>query len=122
MILLFDHNVDRRFRRQLPGHEIKTAREMGWDKLENGDLLRAAADGGFEALLSVDKKIEHEQNLESLPLPVIVIDSMSNAFPALLPFAAGILELLRLPLERLLYVIQADGSVVRLSAPRQRRG
>ena len=47
MKILFDHNVDRRFRQQLPGHEIQTARERGWDKLENGVLLRAAADGGF---------------------------------------------------------------------------
>ncbi len=119
MKILFDHNVDRRFRQQLPGHEIQTARERGWDKLENGVLLRAAADGGFGAMLSVDKKLEHEQNLESLPLPIIVIDSTSNALPALLPFAAGILELLRSPLDRLLYVVQADGAVLRLSAPRQ---
>ncbi len=119
MRVLFDHNVDRRLRRHLPGHEIRTAREMSWDKLENGALLRAAADGGFDVLLSVDKKLAHEQNLKSLPLPIIVIDSMSTALPALLPFAAGILELLRSPLERFLYIAQADGVVFRLSAPRQ---
>jgi hypothetical protein len=117
--VLFDHNVDRRFRPHLPGHAIQTAREMGWDKLENGVLLKTAADVGFEAMLSLDKKLEHEQNLKSLPLPMIVIDSKSNALPALLPFAAGIVELLRSPLEPLLYVVQADGAVLRLSAPRQ---
>lgn len=92
---------------------------MGWDKLENGVLLRAALAGGFEVFLSVDKKLEHEQNLKSLPLPIIVIDSMSTALPALMPFAAAILELLRSPLDRFLYLAQADGAVLRLSAPRK---
>jgi hypothetical protein len=92
---------------------------MGWDKLENGVLLKAASDAGLEVLVSVDKKLEHEQDLKSLPLPVIVIDSISNALPALVPFAAGILELLQGPLDRLLYVVQGNGAVLRLTAPRQ---
>jgi hypothetical protein len=117
--VLFDHNVDRRFRRHLPGHEIHTARELGWDKLENGVLLSAAADGGFDVFVSVDKKLEHEQNLKSLPLPVLLFDSASNALPALTPFTAYILEPLASPLDRLLYIAQADGTVLRLSAPRQ---
>jgi hypothetical protein len=54
--VLFDHNVDRRFRKRLPGHEIKTTREMRWETLLNGALLQAAAGGGFEAFISIDKK------------------------------------------------------------------
>lgn len=80
MRILFDHNVDRRFRKHLPGHEIQTTREKGWEKLANGMLLKEAADAGFEAFVSMDKKLEHEQNLKTLPLPVILIDSVSNAF------------------------------------------
>jgi hypothetical protein len=116
--ILFDHNVDRRFRRHLPGHEVRTTREKRWDKLENGDLLQSAALDPFDAFLSIDKNIEHEQNLKTLPLPVIVIDSISNALPALVPFAPYVLELLQSPLEPLLYIIKAGGSVLRLSTPR----
>jgi len=36
--------------------------------------------------LTIDKKLEHEQNLLTLPLPVVVIDSLSNALPFLIPF------------------------------------
>ncbi|HEX4797060.1 MAG TPA: hypothetical protein VH370_24930 [Humisphaera sp.] len=91
---------------------------MGWEKLENGALIRAAADDGFEAFLSIDKKLEHEQNLATLPMPIIVLDSVSNALPALIPFAALVLKLLQSPLDRLLYVIQSDGTVHQLTAPR----
>jgi hypothetical protein len=116
--LPFDHNVDRRFRTHLLGHEIQTTRQNGWDKLENGALLKAAADAGFEAFLRVDKKLEHEQNLGALPIAVIVIDSVSNALPALLPFAPSILDLLKSPLRRMLHIVQPDGTVLRLTAPR----
>lgn len=63
MRVLFDHNVDRRFRRFLPGHLVSTTREMGWETLANGELLKAAADAGFAVFVSIDKKIEHQQNL-----------------------------------------------------------
>lgn len=91
---------------------------MGWETFENGVLIEAAAGDGFDALLSIDKNIEHEQNLRGLPLPVIVLDSVSNALPALLPFAPFVLELLKSPLDRILYIVQSDGVVLQLSAPR----
>jgi hypothetical protein len=91
---------------------------MDWEKLENGILIKAAADAGFEAFLSIDKKLEHQQNLQTLPLPVIVIDTLSSALPAFVPFAAPILELLKAPLQRMLYIVQSNGVVVRLTAPR----
>jgi hypothetical protein len=109
--ILFDHNVDRRFRRHLPRHHVRTAREMGWDKLANGALLQAAADDGFDALLTLDKNLQHQQNLQTLPLPVIVLSSPSNALPALLPFAAPVLQLLEAPLKRQLYLIQSASGV-----------
>jgi hypothetical protein len=116
--LLFDHNVDRRFRRHIPGHEISTTREMGWEALGNGALLKAAADAGFQAFVSIDKKIEHEQNLKSLPLPVVIIDAPSNALPALVPFAPLLLDLFKAPLDRILFIVESTGLLHRLTAPR----
>jgi hypothetical protein len=109
--VLFDHNVDRRFRRHLTGHEIRTAREMRWETLTNGVLLATAAAAGYEALLSLDKKLRHEQNLATLPLPVVILDSVSNALPQVLPFAPFVLELFTAPLDRRMYVIAPDGTV-----------
>ena len=118
MNLLFDHNVNRRFRKYLPGHVIQTARERGWEKLANGALLQAAANAGFEALMSIDKKLEHEQNLSGLPLPIVLVDCVSNALPALLPFVPPILKLLSSPLDCALYIAQSDGTIIRLTSPR----
>ncbi len=119
MKLLFDHNVDRRFRRYIPGHEIRTTKEMGWETLSNGVLLKSAADAGFEAFVSIDKKIEHEQNLKILPLTVIVIDALSNALPTLIPFSPLLLDLLKQPVDPVLFVVEPTGRVHRLTASRK---
>lgn len=36
-----------------------------------------AADG-FDVLLTLDRGIEHQQNLRTLPLPILVVDSESD--------------------------------------------
>jgi predicted nuclease of predicted toxin-antitoxin system len=119
--VLFDHNLPRRFRYLLPNHEVHTTREMGWEEFENGVLLNAAAKASFDVFVSVDKNIEYEQNLLTLPLPVAVVNAPSNALAALLPFAPFLLELLDTSLDRLLYVIEPTGTVLRLTTPRRLR-
>ena len=69
MRVLLDHNLPKRLCAMLIGHEARTARQMTWDKLGNGVLLRAASEAGFDVFLSMDKKLEHEQNLSALPTP-----------------------------------------------------
>jgi predicted nuclease of predicted toxin-antitoxin system len=116
--VLFDHNLPRRLRDFFPGHDVQTTREMHWEEYQNGALLNAAGNAGFEAIISVDKNIEHEQNLRALPVAIVVVNAPSNALPALIPFVPFILELLKSPIERMLYVIQADGTILRLLVPR----
>ncbi len=81
-------------------------------------LLRAAADGGFDLLLTVDKKMEHEQNLQRLPLPIVMLDAVSIKASRLIPFIPAVQTLLSAPLTPALYVVQIDGTVTRLTAPR----
>jgi hypothetical protein len=116
--LLFDHNVDRRFRRHLIGHAIQTAREMRWEALRNGELLKAAAADGFDAILCIDKNVEYQQNLQLLPLPIIVLDAQSNALHDLMPFAPYLLKLLNAQLSKALYFIEKNGDVSQVLTPR----
>ena len=44
--------------------------------------MSAAAATGFEVFVTVDKQIEHQQNLATLALTVVVVDGKSNALPA----------------------------------------
>jgi hypothetical protein len=115
--VLFDHNVDRRLRRHLAGLGVTTTREQGWEQLANGTLLREAAGAGFDVFLTIDKQLRHQQNLSLLPLPVVVLDSVSNALPALVPFAPWVMDLLKHPLTKSVYVIASNGRVDQFGPP-----
>jgi hypothetical protein len=59
MRVLLDEDVPRRFKRELSGHEVSTAVEMGWSGIKYGVLLRLALDAGFEVFLTCDRNIQH---------------------------------------------------------------
>ena len=106
-------------REHLPGHEIRTTREMKWEQLRNGALMSIAAGAGFEVLVTIDKQIEHQQNLAALALAVVV-DGKSNALPALMPFTPFLRDLFASSLERALYIVEEGGNVLTLREPRSR--
>ena len=72
--VLLDEMVDERLAGHLPeGVEGATVKDMFWESRQNGELLRLAADTGFDAMLTLDKNMQHQQNEATLPLPVIVM-------------------------------------------------
>jgi hypothetical protein len=84
MRLLLDESVPARLRLHLASHSVRTVVEMGWSGVKNGQLLSFAA-AEFDALITVDKSLQHQQNLANLPIAVLLLDSNSNELPALLP-------------------------------------
>lgn len=42
MHILFDQNMSKKLRRDLPEHQVTLTREMGWERLSNGILLGEA--------------------------------------------------------------------------------
>jgi hypothetical protein len=75
--ILLEHCVDWRLARSLHGHEVKSAGELGWERLRNGDLLSAAA-SQFDVVLTVDRNLPHQQNLTKLPVAVVVMAGSTN--------------------------------------------
>jgi predicted nuclease of predicted toxin-antitoxin system len=116
--VLLDHNLPRELRQLLPPHDVWTTRYKGWDRLNNGLLLRAAADDGFDLLLTLDKGMEYEQNLSRLPIPIVQMDAGSTSIDHIRPFLPATLALLTKPLAPALYIVAADGTVTRVTAPR----
>lgn len=60
-------------KQDLAGHDVLTAREMGWEGKRNGELL-SLADGEFDVLVTKDRNVRYQQNLALLHrLAVIVL-------------------------------------------------
>jgi hypothetical protein len=73
MLILFDHGTPSGIAGALSGHEVTEARERGWDRISNGELLKAAEEGGFDLLLTTDKNIRYQQNLAGRRIAIVVL-------------------------------------------------
>ncbi len=72
MKIVFDKCVPRPLRKELPGHDISTAEQMGWGELENGNLIRAAEEQ-FEAIVTSDQQWKYQQNLVGRKIAILVL-------------------------------------------------
>jgi predicted nuclease of predicted toxin-antitoxin system len=88
MRILVDECIDRRLRDLLPGHDCQTARYAGFGGLENGALLTAAENAGFDVLLTVDRGIEFQQDLRRRNIAIIILCAKSIRLKDLLPHMA----------------------------------
>jgi hypothetical protein len=118
--MLLDHCVPRPFARAFPAHEVKTTAQMGWAALQNGRLLAEAA-RQFDVFLTVDKNIKTQQNLLTLPLPVIVLDAPMNTPQALLPFAPFVEQVLPVIGFGQMIEITATGNLTEVAPARPRQ-
>jgi len=92
--LLLDENLPHQMRLELPGHDVYTAAYMGWCGVENGELLRRAAAAGSDALVTNDRGLEYQQNLNELPLAVVVVLTAANTIEAIRPVYDELLAVL----------------------------
>lgn len=60
MKVFSDECVDRRLPRDIVGHYVKTASQMGWTTIKNGELLALAAER-FDAFVTVDRNLSFQQ-------------------------------------------------------------
>ncbi len=116
MRLLLDNCVDIHAKPLFAGHEVVHVLDRGWEGLGNGKLIAAAADGGFQVLVTVDKNLRYQQNLDRLPLSVLELDVLKNRLEELnrmAPFLPAALE----QAKRFKFVsIKPDGAMECLAA------
>ena len=91
MRVLLDECVPRRLKRDLSGHEVRTTPEMGWAGKRNGELLRLA-EREFDIFLTVDRKLQNQQNLSAFNIAVIVLVARSNTVMDLQPLMSKVVE------------------------------
>jgi hypothetical protein len=62
MKLLLDENLPKRLKQDFLDHQVYTVREKSWNGIKNGDLLKLLLENNFDALLTFDKNLPHQQN------------------------------------------------------------
>ena len=75
MLVLFDHGTPSPLSQYLKDHTVRKTKDLGWDTLSNGEILKAAEEAGFEVLLTTDKNIRHQQNLAGRKIALVVLSN-----------------------------------------------
>jgi hypothetical protein len=92
--ILLDHCLDWRLERYLPGHDVVTALDKGWDRVKNGALLSLAEGDSFEVFITADQNLQYQQNLSGQSISIIVLVTQRNVLASLVPLAPKVLETL----------------------------
>ncbi len=92
MRLLLDECVPRPLKALLAPHDTHHVVEMGWAGQRNGALLKLMLQEHFQALLTVDKRIEFQQNVAASGLAVVVLIARTNRLADLTPLIPAALR------------------------------
>ena len=91
MRLLLDENLPLKLKYRLQEVcEIYTVNDKGWNALENGDLINAMQDDGFDYLISSDRNLQYQQNLAKYSMSFIVLNAPNNNYETILPLVPKI--------------------------------
>ena len=95
MRVLLDENLPHTLRQLFENPiEVITVSYRGWTGKENGELLRLAADE-FDAFITMDGSIPHQQNLESIQIGIILLKADSNRDEDLTPLMPQVNSILK---------------------------
>jgi hypothetical protein len=78
MLILFDHGTPAPLIPVLEGHSVTKAKDAGWDRLINGELLKAAEQAGFQVLVTTAKNMAAQQNLKSRTVAIVVLGNCNG--------------------------------------------
>ena len=81
MLLLLDENLPVALAKLLTGHQVETVRSMGWLGIANGALLDRAERHRFEAMVTSDRSIRRQNQMEGRELALVVVSH--NDWPTL---------------------------------------
>jgi hypothetical protein len=107
MRVLLDECVPRPLKREIAEHAVSTVTQMGWSGIENGELLALIRQASFEAFVTVDQNLPHQQNLRAAGMGVVVLIARTNKLQDLQPLVPS----LRKALERL-----RPGELIRINS------
>ena len=75
MKILFDANTPAPLAHHLKSHQVVQTPELGWESLQNGALLDAAEEAGFDLLLTCDQNIRYQQSFTNRKITVLTLST-----------------------------------------------
>lgn len=92
--VLLDESVPHDLAAHMVGFDVATVQGLGWAGMKNGTLLRMARAAGFGILVTVDRRMEYQQNIPRSGLALIVLRARSTRVSDLLPLVPALIAAL----------------------------
>ena len=86
MKILLDECVTKRLKKYLEEFEVFTVREVGLSGIKNGALLTYCVENSFDILLTIDKNLMFQQNLDKYPVTIAILNSLTSKIEELVTF------------------------------------
>ena len=80
MKILLDECVPVRLHQYLPGFKVSSISKEKWTSFKNGKLINKAISAGFDLMITVDKNLQHQQNLNNHDTTIVVFFNVSLYF------------------------------------------
>jgi predicted nuclease of predicted toxin-antitoxin system len=87
--ILLDECVPARLKKAFPGHSVQTVTEVGWRTAEDQSLL-AFAQTRFDVFVTVDRKLEKQNDLSKFNMGFIIMRVPNNRVDAFDPILADL--------------------------------
>ena len=86
MKILLDECVTKRLKKYLEEFEVFTVRELELSGIKNGKLMAYCAENRFDILLTIDKNLLHQQNLDKYKVTIVVLNCLTSKIEELITF------------------------------------
>ena len=86
MKILLDECVTKRLKVYLVDYHVFTVHELGLSGIKNGKLMTFCSENDFDILLTIDKNLMYQQNLEKYPVTIVVLNCSTSKIEELTEF------------------------------------
>ena len=86
MKILPDECVTKPLKKHLDEFDVFTVRELGLSGIKNGMLMSYCAEYNFDILLTIDKNLMYQQNIDKYPVTIVVLNCMTSKIEELVTF------------------------------------
>lgn len=86
MKILLDECITKSLKKHLDEFEVFTVRELELSGVKNGKLMTYCVENNFDILLTIDKNLIFQQNLDKYALTIVVLNSLTSKIEELLTF------------------------------------
>jgi len=86
MKILLDECITKRLKNHLIEFDVSTVRELNLSGVKNGKLMTYCVENNFDILLTIDKNLMYQQNLDKYPVTIAVLNCVTSKIEELITF------------------------------------